>query len=232
VSKPLIIMVGADKGGVGKTMVCRAMIDYFEARKVPLRIFDSEHPAGDLRRFHSAAQVIDLTSIKDQMTVFDDLGGSVSIVDIRAGMLTPILATLDKARVLDDVRAGHVNMAILHVLGPSVSSLNEVGAAVSTIGGGARHFIVKNRINDTDFDLMNGARYADTFKALAPVTVNVPKLSELAAERIQAAGSTFVDFGNSGQSRMLCGTVRAWLHDVWLEFDRVGLTQLVTDAVM
>jgi hypothetical protein len=226
-------MVGADKGGVGKTMVCRAMIDYFDARKVSMKIFDSEFPLGDLRRFHPAAKVINLDAIKDQMAVFDDMTpGAATIVDIRAGVLTGALKTLDRAHILDDVRSGTVNMAILHVLGPSVASLNEVGSAVSTIGGGAKHLIVKNHINDSDYDLMNDARYADTFKALAPVTINVPKLNELAAERVQASDSTFAAFSKSGTSRMLCGNVAAWLADVWLEFDRVGLTKLVTDSTM
>jgi len=231
--KPLVIMVGADKGGVGKTMVSRAMIDYFDARKVPLRIFDSEFPAGDLRRFHPSAKVINLDAIKDQMAVFDEMKpGAATIVDIRAGQLTPILNKLDETKLLDDVRQGDVNMAILHVLGPSVASLNEVGSAVKTIGGGARHLIVKNHINDSDYDLMNDARYASTFQALAPVTINVPKLNELAAERVQASDSTFFAFGSSGVSRILCGEVKGWLAKVWLEFDRVGLTKLVTDSTM
>ena len=33
-SKPAVILVGADKGGVGKTMITRTLLDYFEARNV------------------------------------------------------------------------------------------------------------------------------------------------------------------------------------------------------
>ena len=34
-AKPTVILVGADKGGVGKTTVARTLIDYFGAHQTP-----------------------------------------------------------------------------------------------------------------------------------------------------------------------------------------------------
>jgi septum formation inhibitor-activating ATPase MinD len=34
-AKPVVIVVGADKGGVGKTTVARTLLDYFSANNVP-----------------------------------------------------------------------------------------------------------------------------------------------------------------------------------------------------
>ena len=34
-AKPAVIVVGADKGGVGKTTVSRTLLDYFTAHHVP-----------------------------------------------------------------------------------------------------------------------------------------------------------------------------------------------------
>ena len=45
--KPTLIIVGADKGGVGKTTVSRTLLDYFSARNVQVRAFDTEVPEGD-----------------------------------------------------------------------------------------------------------------------------------------------------------------------------------------
>jgi len=39
-AKPAVILVGADKGGVGKTTVARTLLDYFTAHQVPTRAFD------------------------------------------------------------------------------------------------------------------------------------------------------------------------------------------------
>src|SRR5580698_7612832 len=117
---PLIIAVGADKGGVGKTMTTRALSDFGQSRHAGARLYDGETGAGDLMRFTSAA-VVDLSKVSDQMKIFDDLAG-VTIIDIRAGMLSPTLRALDHARLLDDVRGGSLRLAVLHVLGPSFSS--------------------------------------------------------------------------------------------------------------
>ena len=47
-AKPAVILVGADKGGVGKTTVARALLDYFIAHNIPTRAFDTEAPKGTL----------------------------------------------------------------------------------------------------------------------------------------------------------------------------------------
>ncbi len=40
-AKPAVILVGSDKGGVGKTTVSRTLLDYYEAKKVPTTAFDT-----------------------------------------------------------------------------------------------------------------------------------------------------------------------------------------------
>ena len=73
-AKPAVILVGADKGGVGKTTVSRALLDYFIAHNIPTRAFDTESPKGTLKRFHpDVTEVVDMHSTADQMKIFDTL---------------------------------------------------------------------------------------------------------------------------------------------------------------
>ena len=61
-AKPTVLIVGADKGGVGKTTVSRTVLDYFSARNVPIRAFDTEFPKGTLKRFHpDITEIVDVT---------------------------------------------------------------------------------------------------------------------------------------------------------------------------
>ena len=61
--KPVVIMVGADKGGVGKTTVTRTLLDYLAAKNVLTRAFDAEWPRGTLQRFHpTITEVVDVTT--------------------------------------------------------------------------------------------------------------------------------------------------------------------------
>src|SRR5258707_1308161 len=86
------------KAGVGKTTVSRTLLDYFSANNVPTRAFDTESPRGTLKRFHpDFTEIVDMTTTSDQMKIFDTLnssGPSVTVIDVRAGLLSPALAAL------------------------------------------------------------------------------------------------------------------------------------------
>ena len=51
-AKPAVIIVGADKGGVGKTTVARTLLDYFTAHQIATRAFDTRRRAA-----HSSASI-------------------------------------------------------------------------------------------------------------------------------------------------------------------------------
>src|SRR6202161_2526027 len=97
-AKPAVIVVGADKGGVGKTTVSRTLLDYFSANNVATRAFDTESPRGTLKRFHpDRTEIVDMTTTSDQMKIFDTLNAaspSATAIDVQAGLLSPSLASL------------------------------------------------------------------------------------------------------------------------------------------
>jgi hypothetical protein len=230
---PTVIIVGADKGGVGKTTLARVLVDYLADRQVAARVFDCQAPGGDLKRFATDAEIVDISEVRDQMKVFDGLeDGKVAVLDLPAGLLSPTLQALDDARLLEDVRAGKMRLVLLHVLGPTVSSIAEISMVMQRISGGAaKHYLVKNHINRAqffDFDANNVANDP----ALEKVTIKVPQLTETACEMLQVRGGSFASFAHEekGQSRMLSGLVRGWLEKVWSEFDRVGLKDLLASG--
>ena len=152
-AKPVVIVVGADKGGVGKTTVSRTLLDYFSANNVPTRAFDTESPRGTLKRFHpELTEIVDMTTTADQMKIFDTLnaGPSVTVIDVRAGLLSPALASLRDIGFLDAARSGQITFAVFHILGPSIASLDEI-AETANFMQGAKYYLVKNFINDTQF---------------------------------------------------------------------------------
>lgn len=234
---PLFIMVGADKGGVGKTTVARILLDFLDATGVKSRSFDTESPEGDLRRFRKSAEVVDISKVGDQMKVFDaPPADAITVIDIRAGLLSPTLKALNDAGMLEDVKKGLVEMVILHVLGSSVSSLNEIVAASKALGGSAKHLLVKNTISENGLgELGEDPRYVELLKKMEAVTVNVPQLTDIACQKIQQTGCSFTEFARdademgkpSPNSRMLRGYVKSWMQTVWCEFQRVGLDDMV-----
>ncbi|MBR0871218.1 hypothetical protein JQ633_12675 [Bradyrhizobium tropiciagri] len=225
--KPLVIMVGADKGGVGKTTVSRALDDYMRYRQVGCKIFDGEWPNGDLRQFAASSEVVDMQSVDDQMRVFDRLTG-VTLVDIKAGLFTDVLGSLNRTGLLDDVRAGRFNLALLHVLGPSVASLSEMAQISEKLGAGATHLLVKNYVNEAGFKEWDAdPRFSGFLSSRAGHVVTVPHLEARACTEVQRQGLAFGSFIEKSDSRILVGYVRAWLRETFAAFTAAGIEQLI-----
>jgi hypothetical protein len=241
-AKPTLILVGADKGGVGKTTVARTLLDYFTAHHVPTRAFDSESPKGTLKRFHSdIAEIVDITSVSDQMQVIDTLSAtdaSVTVVDVRAGLLSSTLRSLRDIGFLDAVKKGQITFVVFHILGSSIASLNEI-EETSTFVADGRYFLVKNFINNTSFFEWDQATHASYFKKLKDaVVITIPKLNEMAYEQVELASIPFLTFvanrnvkGESAHySFVLRGYVRHWLGNVWAEYDRIKLNDIIDSS--
>src|SRR3569623_3270598 len=148
-AKPAVIVVGADKGGVGKTTVSRTVLDYFTANNIPTRAFDTEAPRSTLKRFHpDVTEIVDVTTTSDQMKIFDSLNTAapnVTGIDVRAGLMSPTLVSLRDSGFLDAARSGQITFAVFHILGPAIASLDE-SAETANFMDCAKYFLVKNFI--------------------------------------------------------------------------------------
>ncbi|TDX67608.1 hypothetical protein EDE12_1011158 [Methylosinus sp. sav-2] len=233
--RPTLILVGADKGGVGKTTIARVLLDYLAANNVLTRAFDTETPRGTLYRFHpDQTSVVDLTSTSDQMKIIDTLATAeikVSVVDVRAGGLEPALQALQDTGFLDAVAEGEVGFILFHVLGSSIASLDEI-AEVAPYVEDADYFLVKNHVNDTTFfewDPVTHRKYFEKVETAGEITI--PKLNELSYEQVEIAGAPFSTFvanrtaegEPADHSFVLRGYVRTWQNRIADEFDRIHL---------
>jgi hypothetical protein len=149
--------------------------------------------------------------------------------------LSPALASLRDIGFLDAAKSGQITFAVFHILGPSIASLDEI-AETANFMVGAKYYLVKNFINNTSFFEWDQATYNSYFHRIKDATeLTIPKLNEMANEQVELASVPFLKFvANKGQSDeaanysfVLRGYVRHWLANVWSEFDRIKLTDLV-----
>ena len=205
---------------------------------MPTRAFDTEAPRGTLKRFHpDMTEVVDITTIPDQMKIFDTLAeadAKVTMIDVRAGLLSSTLKALRDIGFLDIVKKGQVTFAVFHILGPSIASLDEIAETAAFVGD-AKYFLVKNHINNTNFFEWDPATYDSYFRRIkGAVEISIPQLNEMACEQVELASVPFLTFvanKNAGgeaasYSFVLRGYVRHWLGNVWGEYDRVKLTEI------
>ena len=228
--KHSVILVGADKGGVGKTTVTRALLDYFERNNVLARAFDTENPRGTLNRFYPGkAEIIDLSNVADQMRILDTMEGAaenVTVIDLKAGNLSVALDIFDRIGVLQAAREGQFDMSLMHVVGPSIASLDEMNE-VAKYTNGLDYVVARNFINETNFFEWDETTYNKYFARLPNAKeIEVPKLNEMAYEQVDLAGVTFTDFVSNKNSEgedanfsfVLRGYVRKWMADIDQQF--------------
>ena len=240
--KHSMILVGADKGGVGKTTLSRALLDYLERSNVLCRAFDTENPRGTLNRFYpTKARIIDLADVADQMSILDTMetaAEQVTIVDLKAGNLTAALDIFDRIGVLDAAKEGMFDLGLMHVVGPSIASLDEMNE-VAKYTNGMDYVVARNFINETNFFEWDETTYNKYFARLPNAKeIEVPKLHEMAYEQVDLAGVTFTDFiankTASGEeakfSFVLRGYVRKWLNDIDSEFSQLDMIKSIMAA--
>ena len=235
--KPTLILVGADKGGVGKTTMSRSLLDYFARKNILTRAFDTENPRGSLRRFYpSTTEVIDLGNVAHQMKVLDTMETAnvpVTVVDLKAGNLSYSLDLFERIGVLEAARNNVFNLGLVHVVGPSIASLDEIGE-ISKYLQGVQYVLARNSINETNFFEWDETTHRKYFSAIPKAQeINIPKLNEMAYEQVDLSGVTFKDFidnraadGAAGKfSFVLRGYVRKWCNEIDAEYARVPLLQ-------
>jgi hypothetical protein len=238
-TKPTVIIVGADKGGVGKTTVSRTLLDYFAAHHISTRAFDTEAPRGTLKRFHpDVTDIVDINLVPDQMKIFDTLNSAaaaVTVIDVRAGLMSGTLKALRDIGFIDAAKKGQITFALFHILGPTIASLDEIADTAAYLGD-AKYFLVKNFINNTHFFQWDEATHSSYFKRVKDaVEITIPKLNEMATEQVELASVPFVTFvankkpngESAAYSFVLRGYVRHWLGNVWAEYDRIRLADLM-----
>lgn len=235
--KPTLILVGADKGGVGKTTISRALLDFFARKNLLTRAFDTENPRGTLRRFYPAiTEIIDLGNVAHQMKVLDTLETAnvpVTLVDLKAGNMSYALDLFERIGVLEAARSGQFSLGLFHVVGPSIASLDEIGEIAKYLQG-VEYVVARNFINETNFFEWDQTTHRKYFAQIPKAQeIDVPKLNEMAYEQVDVAGVTFKDFidnraadGQPGKfSFVLRGYVRKWCSEIDEEFARVKLIQ-------
>jgi hypothetical protein len=238
-TQPAVVLIGADKGGVGKTTVARTLLDFLAHHQIRIRAFDTEPPRGTLKRFHpSITDIVDINHVPDQMRIFDTVNSTdaaVSLIDMRSGLLSPTLRALHDIGVIEAARKGEITLVVFHILGPSIASLDEIVETADTLRD-AKYFMVKNFINDSYYFGWDEATHGSYFKKVPDaVMVEIPKLVEMATEQVEVTSVPFASFiANKNQSGdpasysfVLRGYVRHWLDKVWAEYERTGLLDIL-----
>lgn len=235
VIKPTLVIVAAQKGGVGKTTTARLLLHWLSESKRQHAAFDTEHPAGSLARFYpKVTEVVDILKVADQARIFDTLAaareGTVLAVDLKAGLFFDVLSLMEDLYIFRDAREGNYRLVFLHVLGSSVESINEIEETMERFRG-AIHVAVRNVASGANMSRWDESRTRERFLAEGGVEIDIPPLDPLAYQAVDDSSATFRDFVDNkdpnGEDQQYSYTLRAyvrrWLLISMTQLDRLGL---------
>jgi hypothetical protein len=223
---PTVVFVVADKGGVGKTTVSRALLSYFKENGVETKAYDTETPDGTLVHFHAdQTKVVNLSDPEGMVEVFDDMARTpLTVVDGHARLMTPLLINLRDLGFLDMVKDEKLKVVVFHVVGSNVASFQEIGSAREILKD-AKHYVLLNRTNDANFfEGIDGVSKDDLKKADG--ILEIPQLVAVATQNVEASRQSFRDFSKDMKHSL---TVRRfvdlWLKKVYAQFDKAKLIE-------
>lgn len=224
-TKPVLVFVCGTRGQIGTTTVSKTLIDYWKANQLSCRVFDASgsnnNPLG--KYFPQETRVVDLTSVDDQMVVFDNLGrgSKATLVEIGNNPLIPSLLTLERIGLVAAAKAkgGGLDFKCLYVHDDKAPSFADVRDYFSD----GHLYPVLN-----EFAGQKSNSEAKARKAASVVVAALPKQAIASTERESVSFLPFVanklpNGEDADYSFVLRGHVRHWLAEIWACYDAIGM---------
>lgn len=155
--------VGGEKGGEGRSFVCRALIDYHRFQHIPFSVFDTCRSYSDVSRFYKGIEGCkakeyshDHSLPQIAFDVFDEeLDGSVIVNLHTHGMKQMIWPQIEEDTDYYSAELQSKNAVVWFVSIGSCDSYRLLKESLDYFQGRVRHILVKNRLLTSYWGLEN-----------------------------------------------------------------------------
>jgi hypothetical protein len=223
--------VGGEKGGVGKSVVARLLVQWAIDKQLPFAAIDADASNRSLRRHYGDfARGIDLHRLEDADEILSlalDAERRV-IVDLPAQGDRAIGAWIAEAGVLDLARESDVDVVFWHVMDDGRDSLATLGRLLGRYGKKARYVIVENLGRGKEFSLLDKSPERAAADALGAATLRIPELSAPAMRKIDRSDGSFwaavhnPDFAADAFTRLDRQRIKVWMQGIYDQLARLG----------
>lgn len=228
--------IGGEKGGVGKSVVARALAQYYIDRGRPFTGFDTDRSHNTFARFYAdyaAPVVVDRYEGLDQIALpFEDLpedGPAASvIVDLAAQTAAPLARWIKESDLLELLAELGVKVNFWHLADAGKDSIELLGKLLDTYGEGPNYVVVKNHGRGTDFSQLEESPELAAALAQGARVINLPELHEASMRKIDRQDASFWAAINQRSGDNALGMlerqrVKSWLKTVHASFDGLAV---------
>lgn len=196
-----VVGIVSGKGGVGKTMTARALLDIYRSEGIPAAAYDADGAVGGLVRLYGTraddgavvevqnpmegVAFYDLRSDRERNTLLDSIAleSGVILHDLPGGSTVDIQRIVDGGEgvsgLLDTFELHNTRMTLLHVVDNEIESAQSVGTHLDLFGDRVDHVAVLN---------MRECRTLSDFPYWAGYEVGGQRRYGKARERLLAGG--------------------------------------------
>jgi hypothetical protein len=226
-----IHFVGGEKGGVGKSVVARLLVQWCIDRHLPFKGVDADVSHGallrhyaeytkgvDLSRTESADEILGLALDEDRRI----------IVDLPAQGDRNVASWIKEAGILDLAFESGVEIVFWHVMDDGKDSITTLGRLLERYGDHVRYVVVENLGCGPDFSLFDRSPVRQAANAAGALTVQLPELHPPAMRKIDRSDGSFwaavhnPDFSADTFTRMDRQRIKVWMQAVNDQFTRLG----------
>ena len=230
-----IHLFGGEKGGVGKSFVCRTAVDYHLDREIDCVPFDSDRTNPDVLKIYrqkagargaifsesprhaDSANAIITTAVDDDRRVLVNLPGN---------SLTPLRNWMDKSRFVDSVEEAGGRFYYWFVCSGGVDSLRMFGELVQAFDERVPYVFVKNFGMSEDWESFDRDKPLQKLIEKRQIAVlDFPAfIGNYHRNQVKNLGLSFLeagereDFKSVGRQR-----AKSFLTEAFAQFDSVGV---------
>mgnify|MGYP002654191581 CR=1 FL=1 len=228
-----ILLIGGEKGGVGKSLVSRALAQYFIDHSMPFVGFDTDRSHGALMRFYAdyaSPILIDRYEALDHIveTAVEHPGIRV-LVDLAAQTHAPLVAWMDDSGVLDLAPENALRITYWHVMDTGRDSVDLLRQVLERFHDRLNYVVVRNQLRGNDFSNLEKSGLLDRLSDLGGRVVEIKQLHQSVIQKIDARDSSFwaakqsgAEFG-AGLGLMERQRLKTWINNVFAEFDAASV---------
>jgi hypothetical protein len=189
-----IHFIGGEKGGVGKSVVARLVVQYCIDKRIPFAAVDADGSHSTLARYYAAyvrpADLYRSDGADEILTLATDADRHV-VVDLPAQSHRLLSAWIGEAGILDLARESGVKIVFWHVLDDGKDSLTTLARLFEQYGQAASYCVVKNLGRGKDFSLFEASPVRATARTLGAEVIELPELNAAAMQKIDRLDASF-----------------------------------------
>jgi len=228
-----IHFIGGEKGGVGKSVVCRVLAQYFIDHGMPFRGFDTDRSHGALLRFYAdfaQPAVLDQHDSLDPVIecALDDPQQHV-LVDLAAQTHQSLARWLTDSDVLGLAAETGLALTWWHVMDSGRDSVDLLQQWLDQFGGKLNLVIVLNELRGDRFDILEASGQRQRAEALGAKVISLRRLPDTAMLKIDQQNASFwaalnhPDRANTGLGLLERQRVKVWLNNAYAELGKLDL---------